>query len=289
MKIVVPQDQEPWPSLGPQVVAFIKAHLVHGPGDLRGEAVRMDAETEALIWRAYEVYPKGHPEAGRRRFKRVAISRRKGSAKTELAAWLAAVELHPDGPVRCDGWDADGNPVGVGVRDPYIALVAYTEEQSDELCYSALYTILSEGPLASDFDVGLRRIKRKDGSGRAVPLASAPDARDGAPGTLQRAPLCGARPARQGHRRRTRHPGLRLRAPHAHRVRLNAETRARRKFTPAPALQQACPVARSALSPSPSRCWPGARAVAAAPRASPGRAGRAPGRSRAARCSSARS
>ena len=32
--------------------------------------------------------------------------------------------------------------------------------------------------------------------------------------------------------------------------------RAERKFGAAPALQQACPVARSALSPSPSWCWP---------------------------------
>ena len=65
--------------------------------------------------------------------------------------------------------------------------------------------------------------------------------------------------------------------------------RAERKFAAAPALQQACPVARSALSPSPSRCSPGARAAAAAPRTSPGRASRARARSRAGRCSSARS
>lgn len=185
MKLIVPRDSSPWPTLGPQVVGFIKAHLVHGPGDLRGEPVRMDTETEGIIHRAFEIYPRDHPEAGRRRFKRVAISRRKGTAKTELAAFLAACELHPDGPVRCDGWDANGNPVGRGVRDPYLALVAYTEEQSDELAYAALYTILSEGPLADDFDIGLRRITRKAGDGRAVSLASAPDARDGARTTFQ--------------------------------------------------------------------------------------------------------
>ena len=44
-----------------------------------------------------------------------------------------------------------------------------------------------------------------------------------------------------------------------------------RKFGAAPAFQQACPVARSALSPPPSRCSSGARAAAAAARRSPGR------------------
>lgn len=106
--LLVPQDKTVYPSLGGQVCDFIEEYLVFGPGDLRGEPARLDDEKRALIWRMYEVFPPGHPQAGRRRFKRCAISLRKGTAKTELAAWLAAVELHQDGPVRCDGFDADG-------------------------------------------------------------------------------------------------------------------------------------------------------------------------------------
>ena len=173
-------DAEPWPTLGPQVVAFIEDNLVFGPGDLRGEQARVDAEKRALIYRFYEVYPQGHEQAGRRRFKRCAVSLRKGSAKTELLAWIAACELHPDGPVRCDGWDAAGQPVGVGVTDPYVPMVAFTEEQSDELAYGALRVILQYSPLADDFDIGIERIMRVGGDGKAVSLASAPDARDGA-------------------------------------------------------------------------------------------------------------
>jgi hypothetical protein len=127
--MVPPLDDVLWPTLGPQVIEFIESYLVFGPGDLRGQPARVDAEKRALICRMYEVYPQGHPQVGRRRFKRVAISLRKGSAKTELLAWIAACELHPDGPVRCDGFDANGEPVGVGVIDPYIPMVAYTEEQ----------------------------------------------------------------------------------------------------------------------------------------------------------------
>ena len=174
-----------YPTLGPQVCAWIEAYLVHGPGDLRGQPVILDPEKQGLIARMYEVYPQGHAQAGRRRFKRCALSLRKGSAKTELAALIAAAELHPDGPVRCDGWDARGEPVGVGVVDPYIPLVAYTEEQSDELAYGALKVILENCELADDFDIGLERIMRLGGDGKAVSLASSPDARDGARTTFQ--------------------------------------------------------------------------------------------------------
>lgn len=183
--MVPPLDDELWPTLGPAVVRFIEENLVHGPGDLRGEPARISPEKLRLIYRMYEVFPKGHREAGRRRFSRCALSLRKGVAKTELAAWLAAVELHPEGPVRCDGFDANGEPVGRPVTDPYIPLIAYTEEQSEELAYGALKTILELSPLANDFDIGVERIVRIDGSGKAVALAGAPGARDGARTTFQ--------------------------------------------------------------------------------------------------------
>ena len=171
---------ERWPSLGAGVVAFIEERLVHGPGDLRGQPVTLDEEKRGLVYRMYEVYPRGHAQAGRRRFRRCALSLRKGSSKTEFAALIAAVELHPDGPVRCDGFDARGNPVGRGVTDPYIPLVAYTEEQSDELAYGALKVILENSSVADDFDIGLERIMRVGGDGKAVSLSNSPDARDGA-------------------------------------------------------------------------------------------------------------
>ena len=87
--------------------------------------------------------------------------------------------------MRCDGFDAYGRPVGAPVTDPYIPLVAYTEEQSDELVYGALRVILEYSPLVDDFDIGLARIMRVGGDGKAVSLASAPDARDGARTTMQ--------------------------------------------------------------------------------------------------------
>jgi phage terminase large subunit-like protein len=162
------------------VCDFIEQNMVYGPGDLRGLPVRLDDEKVALIYRMYEVFPRGHRLQGRRRFKRGALSLAKGKGKTELSAWVAACELHPDAPVRCTGFSDAGDPIGGPVTDPYIPMVAYNEAQSSELAYEALRVVLEEGPLKDDFDIGLERIVRKKGDGKAVSLSSSPSARDGA-------------------------------------------------------------------------------------------------------------
>lgn len=191
--VIPAMDRRPWPTLGPQVCDLIEDRLVFGPGDLRGEPARLSREKRAVIYRAFEVHPyPGWPSrppprddsrAGRRRFSRVALYWRKGKAKTELAAWLMACELHPESPVRCDGWRKVGGtwePVGRPIPDPYIPMLAYTEEQTEELGYGALYAILSDSPDADLFDIGLDRIVRSDGTGRAVALSASPGAREGA-------------------------------------------------------------------------------------------------------------
>jgi hypothetical protein len=187
MEVPLP-ERHPWPSLGGGICDWLEANLAFGPGDKRGEPYRLDDEKRRLVWRLYEVYPRDHPNAGRRRFRRAALSLRKGSAKTEFGAAIAAVELAPDGPVRCDGWRREGKawvPIGRPMRDPYIPMLAYTEEQSEELAYSALMVMLSEGPAARYFDIGQERVMRLTGDGKAAALANAPDARDGARTTFE--------------------------------------------------------------------------------------------------------
>ncbi len=183
--MVPDNDAKPWPTLGPRVCDWIERNCVFGPGDLLGQPATLDDETRALIYRAYEVNPQGRPEAGRKRFRRAAWSLRKGSAKTEKLAWIAFAELDATAPVRCVGWTKGGEPIGGPVTDPYIPLVAYTEEQSDELAYGALRQIILRSPRADAYDVGYERIMRKDGAGKAVSLAAAPSARDGARTTFQ--------------------------------------------------------------------------------------------------------
>lgn len=193
--IVPPLDEVPFPTLGPQVCDFIEERAIFGPGDLMGEPAVISSEKRAIIYRAYEVFPPGTVDdlgndiSGRRRFKRVGWSVRKGMAKTEFEAWIAYVELHPEGPVRCDGFDADGDPVGRPVNSPYIPMLAYSKEQVEELAYSVLKVVCEEGPDADLFDVSLERILRLNHRGRddgkAVPLANSPNARDGARTTFQ--------------------------------------------------------------------------------------------------------
>ena len=79
--IVPPLDEEPWPTLGPQIEAFLHECAVFGPGSLKGEPARLDPEKRAALYRAYEIYPRGHEMAGRRRFQRVVLSFRKGVGK----------------------------------------------------------------------------------------------------------------------------------------------------------------------------------------------------------------
>ena len=179
--LMVPDDGDIYyPTLGPLVCKWMEDCLVFGPGDLRGIPLMLDDEQKAFIYRFYEIYPKGHLQEGRRRFKRCALSVAKGLRKTELAAFVTAAELHFDAPVRFAGWNKNGTPIGRAVTDPFIPLVAYTEEQSDELCYGALKAILEESPIRDDFDIGIERIMRKQGDGKAVSLSAAPGARDGA-------------------------------------------------------------------------------------------------------------
>lgn len=190
--MVPPYDAEPYPTLGPFVVEFIEERLCHGPGDLLGKPVRLNDEQRAWIYRLYEVEPpklrkRTNPRAGMRRFQRCALSLRKGSAKTEFAAWIAAAELHQDGPVRCAGFEKNGTPIPKPVSDPYIPMISYSEEQTEELAYGALRRILSEMPIGSDFDIGLERILRLDGKGKAEAVSTSPNARDGARTTFQHA------------------------------------------------------------------------------------------------------
>lgn len=187
--LMVPPFDPAWPTLGPQVVAWIEAHLVYGPGELKGEPYRVEPEFEAQIYRMYEVFPQGHKSEGRRRFKRVCLSLRKGTGKTEKAAILAIAEAHPLAPVRCDGFDADGDPVGIGVASPFIPLVAFSLDQTEDLAFGVCRMILEESEVAGDFDIGLERImvltpNGREG-GRIIPMGGSPNARDGARTTFQ--------------------------------------------------------------------------------------------------------
>lgn len=184
-------EEEPWPTLGPQVIEFMEEYLVFGPGDLLGEPYRLSPEQKGLLCAMYEVYPDDHELAGRRRYKRVVLSLAKGLAKTEFAAAIALAELSDRAPVRtlvehgAPLFDGRGNPIGGPVTFPYIPMLATTEAQADELAYGAARHMLEHSELAGDFDIGLERIMRLSDGGEMRSLASAPNSRDGARTTFE--------------------------------------------------------------------------------------------------------
>jgi hypothetical protein len=193
--VVPPIEDEFYPSLGQQVCDFLEGKngwdgACFGPGDLKGQPLVLDDDRRFIIYRAYEVWPQGHNRAGRRRWKRIAVSVRKGFAKTELMALIGYAELHPHSPVRFDGFNRDGSlKQGRPVVDPYIPMLANAKLQVNELAFGALKYICEEGPDADLFDSSLERIIRLDDRGRAdgkaVPLANAPDSNDGGRTTWQ--------------------------------------------------------------------------------------------------------
>ena len=198
MKVVIPIDDGiEYPTLGPWVCQFIEERFVYGPGSLQGQPVELDEDQQEFIWRAYEHYPQGYEYegldlSGYRRFQRAALSVRKGSAKTEMLAWLVATELHPEGPVRFVGWDDSapgGMTTGRPVTDPYIPMLAYTKDQVSELGYGALMSILESCEDAGLFHITDKSIIRLNKHGKrdgiAVPLAGTPGALDGARTTFQ--------------------------------------------------------------------------------------------------------
>ena len=186
MILTVPHDRALYPTLGPQVCDFIEQNLVFGPGDLRGQPARLDDEKAALIYRMYEVYPQGH-RAGRA----AAVQARRG---------LAPQGHGEDGARGVDrGLRAPSGRAGAvhrldaerradrraGHRSLHPAGGVHRGAVRRAGLYGALRVILEQSALRDDFDIGLERILRKRGDGKAVALAAAPDARDGARTTFQ--------------------------------------------------------------------------------------------------------
>jgi len=165
------------PSLGAEVVDWIETYLVHGPGDVQETPIELDEEFRTFIYRAYEVYPKTHPWAGRRVYPRAFLSRPKGRAKSELAGMLCCAEAL--GPVRFDGWRGN-KPSGAPVTSPIIKTLA-TEEHQAGNTFDNAYFMLQNGLAMDEFrglDVGLTRINLPNG-GSIEPVTSASKSKDG--------------------------------------------------------------------------------------------------------------
>lgn len=176
-------------TLGLSVIDWIETFLVHGPGDIEGSPVVLDDEFAAFIARSYAV-----DSDGRRKVRRAVMSRPKGRAKSELAAFLACAEAL--GPVRFDhfaeagevspwGYEyAEGEPVGKPVTRPEVLCFA-TEFGQAGNTYDAIRYMLSPSSASpylvetyGKVDVGLTRIILPNG-GSITPETAADSSADG--------------------------------------------------------------------------------------------------------------
>lgn len=156
-------------SLGHEVVDWIEHYLHHGPGDVQDRPIVMDDERYACILRMYRLRPRARcadcrsvapaealedAEAPwrcprcreylpvRRAVDEYLLSRRKGWSKSGLAGQLGAAEAL--GPVRFDGWGADGRPVARQITYPFIRCLATEEGQSGQTFRGIAYVLHPE-------------------------------------------------------------------------------------------------------------------------------------------------
>lgn len=178
-------------SLGWQVIDWIEHFLVHGPGDIEGSPITLDDEFAAFILRAYEV-----AEDGSRRVRRGVLSRPKGRAKSELAAFIAVAEAL--GPVRFDHWASDGEvsswgyeyeegePVGRPVKRPEVLCFA-TEAGQAGNTYDGVRFICQQSEALREaypgIDAGIMRTLLP-GGGSITPESAADSSKDGGKSTF---------------------------------------------------------------------------------------------------------
>lgn len=111
-------------SLGYTVIDQIEEFMCHGEGDVQGKPAEVDDEMRDHIIECYRL----DPVSGRRMFNEAVLSRSKGRAKSEIAAWVATNEAFL--PSRFDGWDAQGQPVARPVTSPLVKCLATEEGQA---------------------------------------------------------------------------------------------------------------------------------------------------------------
>lgn len=178
-------------SLGFALIDWMEFYLIHGPGDIEGSPLALDDEFASFILRCYEV-----DDHGKRKIRRAVMSRPKGRAKSELAAFLAVAEAV--GPVRFShfatagevspwGYQYDeGEPVGQPVTRPEILCFATEFGQAGNTYDAVRFICATSEQLRADYpglDVGLTRIILPQG-GQITPESAADSSKDGGKSTF---------------------------------------------------------------------------------------------------------
>jgi len=145
----------PPPTLGPIVCDWWEHYIPHGPGDVQGRPWQLTADQQLALYRIYEL-----DAEGRRSWSEVANVGPKGTAKSEFGGGLCVLEGL--GPVRFDGWDANGDPVGRPLESVEILIFANDETQTDNTYANVAWALAGEPEHGNDalladygpFDIG---------------------------------------------------------------------------------------------------------------------------------------
>lgn len=175
-----PRTDGEFPTLGWGVLAWGHAFLP-SPADETKPLVLTDEQARRVL-RFYEL----DPFTGERLYRRMDMHEVKGWGKSPLAGFLDLVEFC--GPVCFDGWDADGQPVGVpwgaGERPPpWIQIAALSEDQTENT-YGALYALLTANGHRAAIDLriddGRTRLYLRDmPAARLEPVTASAGSREG--------------------------------------------------------------------------------------------------------------
>jgi len=178
-----PQHPDDFPSLG-WVLLDWYADFLPSPRDPAEPLIFTDDQARTIIeWYRLD-------ERGRRVYRRGYSRRSKGYGKSPVEASKSIGELA--GPVRFDGWDASGQPVGrpwgtANDPRPWVQVAAISEDQTDNTWSVVHYLLTENDGKAADalgIDAGLTRCFLRGMPGAKLePVTSAAGSREGQPVT----------------------------------------------------------------------------------------------------------
>lgn len=163
----------PEKSLGPLVFQWCQEYVRQPDGPDAGERWQFTPEQIRFLHYLYAV-----DERGRFLWSRSVLRRAKGWGKSPLMAALALAELC--GPVRFDGFDARGAPVGIPASLPWVQIAGVSEKQTNNTM-SMVLAMIAESPIVDDYglDPGLTRVFTAEG-GRLEPITASASTAEGA-------------------------------------------------------------------------------------------------------------
>lgn len=143
-----PLDDDEFPTLGYDVADWMTEFLLRPDAEDVEPFIPTQEQIDFLV-RLYEL----DPTTGKRVKHRAVLSRPRGWGKSPFVAAIMAAEAM--GPVLCDGWDVDGQPVGVPwsrFRTPLVQITATTDDQTDNT-WIPLLEMLRGSPAEGEYGV----------------------------------------------------------------------------------------------------------------------------------------